>query len=119
MTDKPLPPVFRQAMNEALELADRLGQDHPRAAQAMQQAMLHAPDWLVNEMGDIAREMGLMPEPDYLEDGTPVYNSRAIAQKLGVSEDEVNAAIEALNDDRQAMGLPTLEIDPKQVHRRQ
>lgn len=119
MTDKSITPEFSQAVSAYLRLVEQAGPDHPQAQQAFQIAMHHTPRWMLDEMGDMARQMGLMPEPDYLEDGTPVYRSDAIAEKLGITETEVKQAVDKLVDERQALSLPTLEIPAQQVYRRQ
>lgn len=51
----------------------------------------HAPESFLNELHDMAVQMGLMPAtPDgYTDDGQPVYNIKGIAARLDTSEAEL------------------------------
>lgn len=88
------PPEFMEAIKRHRRLVDTLGMDHPETMRAMMLAMELAPKELIDEFGDMAREMGLMPEADgYLDDGSPMYRLEDIAERLGVSPAEAEEAM--------------------------
>jgi hypothetical protein len=112
-------PEFMAAMSACLRLVESLGQDHPDTVRALQQAMSLAPPSMRDFVARQAQELGLLPEADgYTEDGEPVYSLQAIAAKLDMSMGEAQAAMEAMMEDRVALGLPAALIDPATVHRK-
>jgi hypothetical protein len=75
---------FRAAMNAHLRLVETLGMDYPDTMRAMMLTMELAPEELKNEVADMAREMGLMPEADgHLDDGSPMFRLEDTAERLG------------------------------------
>jgi len=113
-------PEFNMAVDRLMAMRATLGTDHPLTQRALTLVMELAPPELQTVMADKAREMGLMPEAHgYLDDGSPVYRLEAIAEKLGMSEDDAQASVQAFMVDRAALGLDTTPIDPAQVHIRQ
>jgi len=85
----------------------------------MQQAMALAPPSLYEFMARQAQALDLIPEADgYTDDGEPVYSLEAIAAKLGMDMDEAKEAMDAMLEDRAALGLPTALVEPGKVHRK-
>jgi len=112
-------PEYRQAVEEVLRRAGTLGQDHPDTIRAMQLAMSLAPASMNAFMADAANELGLIPVADgYTDDGQPVFSLDSIAAKLNMSRDEAKAAMDAMLEDRAALGLPAALVDPAKVRRR-
>jgi hypothetical protein len=112
-------PEHRKAVQELLHLVETLGIDHPSTTRALQLSMSLAPPSMKAFMAETAKEMGLLPYADgYTEDGQPVFSLQAIAAKLDVSMDEAKAAMEAMLEDRAALGLPAGLVDPATVHRK-
>ncbi|MCM8600056.1 MAG: hypothetical protein NFW04_15600 [Candidatus Accumulibacter sp.] len=117
-----LTPEFMAAMKEHRRLVDTLGMDHPDTMRAMMLAMELAPKELIDEFGDMARELDLLPEADgYVEDGTPMYRLEDIAERLGVSPAEVEEAMHKMLAEREALGLSNAGIvtDASLIHRKQ
>ena len=113
-------PAFTDAVDRHLRLVDTLGMDHPDTMRAMMLAMELAPDELKDEMADMAREMGLMPEADgYLDDGSPMYRLEDVAKRLGVSLAEAEEAMHKMLAEREALGLSNAGIvtDSALIHR--
>ena len=54
-----LTPEFMEAIKRHRRLVDTLGMDHPDTMRAMMLAMELAPKELIDEFGDMAREIGL------------------------------------------------------------
>ena len=105
---KQFPPAFSELMAQYRDTAAGLGDQHPHARRLLQLAMQLAPDWFVDEMHQMAREMDLIPEPCACDDdGQKFYSVDAIAQKLGVPVDEARAAIDEMQADAAALGLPS------------
>lgn len=117
-----LTPEFRAAINAQLRLVETLGIDHPESMRAMVRAIELAPEELKNEMADMAREMGLMPEADgYLDDGSPMFRLEDIAARLGVPIAEAEEAMHKMLADREALGLSNAGVvtDAALIHRKQ
>jgi hypothetical protein len=115
-------PEFMEAIKRHRRLVDTLGMDHPDTRRAMMLAMELAPEELIDEIGDMAREMGLMPEAyGYLDDGSPMYRLEDIAERLGVSPSEADEAMHKMIADREALGLRSTGIltDTALIHWRQ
>lgn len=111
---------FLPAVNVALELVETLGQDHPETNRALMLAMELAPDELVDEFGKMAREMGLMPPPQYLSDGTKVFSLESVAAHLGLTLDEAEESLHEMLAQRESLGLPNegvIRVDPDNLHR--
>lgn len=119
--NQPVSPEFLAAVRAHREARATWGDEDPRTMRAFMLAMHLSPPWLMEEVDVMAKEMGLMPEASgYLEDGSPVFNVSDIARKVGRSEDEVRARVDAMMADRRAMGLPVDGVvDPERVHRKQ
>ena len=117
-----LTPEFSTAMSACLRLRETLGENHPDTKAAMMLAIELAPKELIDEFGDMAREMGLMPEADgYLDDGSPMYRLEDIAERLGVSPAEAEEAMHKMLAEREALGLSNAGIvtDAARIHRKQ
>lgn len=113
-------PEFVDAVQRHQRLVDALGMDHPDTKRAMMLAMELAPPELMEEIRQVAREMGLVPEPDgYLADGSPVYRVDAVAKLHGMSQEEAEAILGDVTAEREALGLPRVNVDMSMVHRRQ
>lgn len=113
-------PEFMVALDMHHSMRTTMGEDHPLTQRAFTLVMELAPDELKTLMAEKAREMGLMPEAHgYLDDGSPVYRLESIAEKLGVSADEVQDSVQAFMADWAALGLDTTPIDPALIHIRQ
>ena len=115
-------PEFMAAVRSTLEAREMYGHDHPDTMRAMMLAMELAPKELIDEFGDMAREMGLMPEADgYLDDGSPMYRLEDIAGRLGVSPAEAEEAMHKMLAQREALGLSNAGIvtDAALIYRKQ
>jgi hypothetical protein len=115
-------PEFMDAIERHRRLVETLGMDHPDTMREMLLVMELAPDELKDEMADMAREMGLMPEADgYLEDGSPMFRLDDIAERLGVSPAEAEEAMHRMLAEREALGLSNAGIvtDSCRIHRKQ
>ena len=113
-------PEFMAAMSACLRLGESLGLDHPDTTAAMMRAMSIAPPSMFDFMAAQAKELGLLPEVDgYTDDGEPVFSLKGIAAKLDMTMDEAQAAMQAMQTEREAMGLPTGLVDSATVHRLQ
>lgn len=115
-------PAFLAAVDRHLRLVESLGMDHPDTQRAMMVSMELAPPHIHAMMGDMARDMGLIPEADgYLADGTPLYRLEDIAERLGIPPDEAEAALQSMLAEREGLGLSNagLVTDPAAIHRKQ
>lgn len=81
--------AFRDA-GAAYEALHRTGQaETPEGLNALYLMFTTAPEWLADEFSEMARQMGLIPEPaSYAGDGAPMYALTDIANKLGISVQE-------------------------------
>lgn len=107
-------------MNVALELVESLGPNHHETNRALMLAMELAPAEMIADLGRMAREMGLMPQPQYLSDGTKVFSLESVAAHLGLSMDEAEEAMHEMLSQRDSLGLPNegiIRIDPDSLHR--
>lgn len=110
-------PKFVAAM-EALERIPKSERDdHPARHDLMAQAMAYAPEPLQEIFRAKAREMGLLPEPEYYtEDGEPVYTTIQIANHLGISLEEANQNAEKMFAEHPDLASPA---GSHKLHRRQ
>lgn len=119
---KTFPPEFIEAMEIYRSMLDENGVEKlDEARLQFQKAMLLAPDWFQDEAHQMAREMGLIPEPtECLADGTPVFTAEQIATNLGVPVDEVLKGIkelEKLQKDEGLSGSKAYLFDTSEVHK--
>lgn len=117
-----LTPEFMAASDLFLRLADTLGMDHPDTERAMLLVMALAPQELKNQMTEKLREMGLLPEAfGYLEDGTPLYRLEDVAERLGLSPENAEVALQATLAEREASDLSNAGVvnDAARIHRKQ
>ena len=115
-------PAFLAAVDRHLWLVETLGMDHPDTQRAMMVSLELAPPHIHAMMGDMARDMGLIPETDgYLDDGSPMYRLEDIAERLGVSPAEAEEAMHKMLAEREALGLSNAGIvtDAARIHRKQ
>lgn len=117
-----LTPEFINAIRRHRQLVEILGMDHPDTMRAMLQAIELAPGELVDEMTDVALEMGVMPEAHgYLDDGSPMYQLEDIAAQLGVPMAKAEEAMHKMLAEREALGLSNVGVlrDSAPIHRKQ
>ncbi|MFW1996738.1 hypothetical protein ACG904_17580 [Acinetobacter guillouiae] len=119
---KTFPPEFTAAMEIYKSMLDKNGEENSDEARLQfQKAMLLAPDWFKDEAHQMAREMGLLPEPtECLEDGTPVFTAEQVATNLGVPVDEVLKGIKELEKLQEEEGLSGSNgylVDASEVHK--
>lgn len=119
---KTFPPEFTAEMEKYKSMLDENGEENSDEARLQfQKAMLLAPDWFQYEAHQMAREMGLIPEPtECLADGTPVFTAEQIATNLGVPVDEVMKGIkelEKLQKDEGLSGSKAYLVDASEVHK--
>jgi hypothetical protein len=83
---------FRDA-GAAYEALHRTGQaETPEGIAALYLMFKLAPEWLADEFHEIAHSTGLMPEPiGYDDQNQPFYAASDLADKLGITADEVRA----------------------------
>jgi hypothetical protein len=74
---------------------------------AMMKVMDLAPEWLLDEFGDMGREMGVMPSKPtgYTDEGEPMYSLDAIGAALDLTEAEAAEELERFMELRQRAGL--------------
>jgi hypothetical protein len=114
-------PEFMAAIRQHRRLVETLGLEHPDAWRAMVLVMGLAPKNLIDEIGDMAQEMGLLPDADsYLEDGTPMFRLEDVAERLGASPAEAEESMQKILSEREALGLSNNGIvtDPELIHKR-
>ena len=119
---KSLPPAFSAAMHRHIDIAKRLGEDHPEAKRSLMVAMHLAPDWFKDEITKIGDEMDLLPKATgYLEDGSPMFSLNSIAEKFGVSIEQAEQDLQVMLSVRQELGLPLdgVMTDSSLIHRKQ
>lgn len=104
---KTFTPEFNALMQQYRDTSAGLGDDHPLARRLWLIVMATAPDWFVDEMSAMAKDMDLIPEPCACDDtGQKFYSLDALASKLGLSADEVAQQMAMLQADAAAAGLP-------------
>lgn len=105
---KQFPAEFAALMHQWKDTAAGLGDDHPHARRLWHLAMQTAPDWFVDEMHQMARDMGLLPTARQCNIlGEPIYTVDEVAASLGVSTEEAEASFAQMLAERKALGLPT------------
>jgi len=117
-------PAFTQAMQRYQRIEAQHGEDSEQARDAFTQAMLKAPDWFKDEASQIAVNMGMIPaKPSgYSDEGEPLYTLQDVARTLGISDEEAEAQMHKLIDQRRAVGLPVdgvIIYDDSNFNRRQ
>ena len=119
---KTFPPEFTAAMEIYKSMLDENGEENSDEARLQfQKAMLLAPDWFKDEAHQMAREMGLLPEPtECLADGTPVFTAEQVAKNIGVPVEEVLKGIKELEKLQKEQGLSGSNgylVDASEVHK--
>ena len=115
-----LTPEFLGAIKRHRQSMESLGADPPFTMRAFALAMHHAPTELIDEFAEMAKKMGVLPQASgYLEDGTEVYALDKIASNLGVTIAEAEAIMDNTIADRDALGLPNIDIGSNQIHSKQ
>ena len=90
ITGERLHPLFVALMDQLAQLPTDDKINNPEYSVLMHRALGYAPESMKAMMNDKARELGLMPEASgYTNDGQPVFTLQAIAEQLGMTEDEV------------------------------
>ena len=104
---KKFPPAFTQAMRAYERIAKIHGEDSEQARDAFTQAMLKAPDWFKDEVGEMVEEMGLIPEKPsgYSDSGEALYTLADLAKKLEISFEEAEKQMQRLMQQREKAGL--------------
>lgn len=113
-------PEFDALMQQYRDTSAGLGDDHPLARRLWLLVMTTAPEWFMAEMHAMAQNMGLIPEATACDDtGQKFYSLDALAEKVGVSPDEVAQQMAMLQAEAAAMGLPdALQAkDLRELHR--
>lgn len=114
---------FMAAVQAHLALMETLGEDHPETTKAMLVAMDLAPQQFKNEILAKAQSLGLIPEAiAYTDAGEPLFSLEAVADKLGITPEEANEAVEKMLAERTEAGLSNAGLivtDPAQIHTKQ
>jgi hypothetical protein len=100
-------PEFREAIGVYLDMVNAGHGETDEGQIAFIRAMSMSPDWLLDEFGNMGREMGVIPgKPDgYTDDGEGMYSLDAIGKCLGISEEEAVKAMDRFLDLRARAGL--------------
>ena len=97
------------AQREIEHAIETYGIDSPQTHMAMAKGLKHLPDAVMDDLVNVAHEMGLVPKAaGYTDAGHPVFAAEDIAQHFGMDESEVIATMEA---------DPSLTVDAASVHR--
>lgn len=114
---------FHESFVEALKnhnaIVRQYGQDSPEQRRAMAILMDVSPPHIIDEIGDIASGMGLMPKTSgCLEDETPMYSLDEIAERLGIPPEEAEKALQEMMAERESLGLSNAGIvtNPEQIN---
>ena len=102
--------AFHQSFLDALKshnaIVRQYGEDSPEQRRAMMILMEVSPPHIIDEIHDIACDMGIMPAPSgYSDDGTPLFSMEAIANHLGITPEEAELAAREMLADRESIGL--------------
>ncbi len=117
LSDMAPSPEFVAAMKEARRLAITLGDDHADTMAAMMVAVELAPPEARAMFHMHMSESGNMPEAKgYTDDGEPVFSPESIAAMFDVTVEEVKQAMAEVTALRDSLGLPSILVDPAQVH---
>ncbi len=118
---KLFPPEFSSAMREYERTTKLHGEESSESRISFMLAMSLAPEWFMDEAGNIGREMGLLPPhpSSYSMEGEPLYSVGDIAKSLNKPIDEVQATVERFISERESIGLSNAGIitDSTLVHR--
>lgn len=118
--NKTFPPECSELMTQYRDTAVGLGDDHPLARRLLMLAIQAAPAWFLDQMHDMARSMGLLPEAFGCDgSGQRFYALDDVAAKLGMTADEASHQMTMLKADAVATGLPDmlLSADQGDLHR--
>ena len=111
--NKTFPPEFSALMAQYRDTAAGLGDEHPIARRLWLLVEATAPEWFREEMRTVARDMALIPTAKHCDDnGNPVFSLAELAEHLGVTVEEADAAYRKMLAERHALGLP---IDGAQI----
>lgn len=120
----PYPPVseeFRAAMEKYRSVKNEYGAESIEARNQFMLAMQFSPEWFDEIALEQAKSMGLLPKAEaFLEDGTPVFTAQQVADRLGVSVQDVLKHVDELKDLQEREGVEGSEaylVDPSQVHK--
>ena len=117
---KQFPPEFSALMAQYRDTSAGLGDNHPHARRLLLLAIQTAPAWFLDQMHDMARDMGLMPEPFGCDDnGQKFYRLDDMASMLGIPLTEAQQHMDQLQGDSEALGLSgvLLATDAQELHR--
>lgn len=105
--NKTFPPEFCELMIQYRDTAASLGDDHPLARRLLLLAIKTAPAWFLDQMHDMARSMGVLPEAFGCDgSGQRFYALDDVAANLGMTADEAVQKMTMLKVDAVAAGLP-------------
>ena len=116
---KRFPPEFTALMAQYRDTSAGLGDDHPITRRLWLMVVHTAPSWFVDEMHQMAKQMGLLPEATACDDdGQRFYSLDALAAKLGIPADEVQQHMATIKADAAAMGLADAVVtkDARELH---
>lgn len=101
-------PKFVAAMERLKELQDQHGEavmDLPENNELWAQAFKHAPPAFMQAAHEVAAELNLLPETQFVNDaGEPVYSVEQIADKFGMPVEEVEKKVHELLGDHLPVG---------------
>ena len=89
-------PAFNDVMQRYMQAVEQYGHEPPTCAYLFSEMVEVAPPEFMDLMSDTAKEMDLMPEPRYTEDGEAVYSLDEVAKRCGVSPDEAQQHLDEL-----------------------
>lgn len=118
--NKTFPPEFSALMAQYRDTAAGLGRDHPLAERLWLLVITTAPDWFQDEMHQMAKDMGLLPEVSgYTDDGTAHYTLEDMAKKMGMTLDEAEQHMRELEVTARSAGVAVnfRQVDPGTLHR--
>lgn len=119
MTERTFPPEFSALVDQYRDTAAGLGDAHPITRRLWILIAHTAPDWFKVEMRQMARDFGLLPPARACDaNGRPFFSIGDMAAHLGITVEEAHAAVERLQADRAAIGLPAHDAPASgpQVH---
>lgn len=112
--------TFESALNDYKEACDRYGAESEQASAAFTRAMMNAPQEFLELAGQVAQDMGLMPEPSGCDsEGNALYSLEELAERLEVPLEDALQALEAMDELAQGEGAPSMMYAAGAVYRYQ
>jgi hypothetical protein len=102
---------FTEALKNHNAIVRQYGENSPEQRRAMALLMDVSPPHILDEIHDIACEIGLMPKASgCLDDGTQMYSLDEIASSLGIPPKEAEKALQEMMAERESLGLSNAGI---------